>query len=145
MHVKESLIINSHMKHLVFKGGIMDVIIMGLTFPPNAPTSPNVIVVVLVTLDSFVEGFSTSSCPIVMSSSSRFSKISSSKMIALHLRWCKAKAIVGFLLELGFIFVGGTLGKIDLEKPGSNFFLNICSFGGVLLLGQSRYYMYCSK
>jgi hypothetical protein len=66
-------------------------------------------------------------------------------MIALHLRWCKAEAIVGFLLELGFIFVGGTLGKIDLEKLGSIFSVNTYSFGGIFLLGQSRYYPYCSK
>ncbi len=89
--------------------------------------------------------FSTLGCPIVMLSSSRFSKVSSSKMIALHLRWCEAKAIVGFLLEFGFIFVGGTLGIIDLENPGSNFFLNICSLVGVLFLGQSRYHPHCSK
>jgi hypothetical protein len=62
MHVKETLIINSQIKHLAFKGGIMDAIIVGLTFLPNAPTSLNVIVVVLVTLASFVEGFSTSNC-----------------------------------------------------------------------------------
>jgi hypothetical protein len=46
MHIRETLIINSHIKHLIFKGGIMDVVIMNLTFPPDAPTSLDVIVVV---------------------------------------------------------------------------------------------------
>jgi hypothetical protein len=57
MLMKETLIIKSRIKHLVFKGGIMHVVIMGLTFHPNAPTSPNVIVVVPMTLTFFVEGF----------------------------------------------------------------------------------------
>jgi hypothetical protein len=69
MHVKETLIINSHIKHLAFKGKTMDAIIVGLIFPPNAPTSLDVIIVVLVTLASFVEGFSTSNCSIVLSRS----------------------------------------------------------------------------
>jgi hypothetical protein len=46
MHVRETLLINSHIKHLVFKGGIMDVVIMNLIFLTNAPTSLDVIVVV---------------------------------------------------------------------------------------------------
>jgi membrane protein insertase Oxa1/YidC/SpoIIIJ len=60
-------------------------------------------------------------------------------MIAWHLALHKAKVIVGFLLELGFIFVGVTSWIINLEKPNSNYSLNICSLGGVLFLGQSRY------
>jgi hypothetical protein len=44
----------------------MDVVKVGLIFPPNAPTSLDVTVVVPMTLVSFVEGFSTSNCPIVM-------------------------------------------------------------------------------
>jgi len=83
MPMKEALFINSQIKHLVSKGETMDMVKVGLIFPPNALTSPNVIVVVHVTLVSFVEGFSTSNCPIVMLGSSKFSKVSSSKMIAL--------------------------------------------------------------
>jgi hypothetical protein len=40
------------------------------------------------------------------------------KMIALRLKWHKAKAMVRFLLDLGFIFVGGTSSKINLENLG---------------------------
>lgn len=108
MPMKEALFINSQIKDLVSKGESMDVVKVGLIFPPNAPISPNVTIVVHVTLVSFVEGFSTSNCPIVMLGSSKLSKVSSSKMIALCLAWCKPKATLGFLLELGFVFVGGT-------------------------------------
>jgi hypothetical protein len=82
MHVNETLIINSQIKHLAFKGGIMDAVIVGLIFPPNAPTSLDVIVVVLVTLASFVEGFSTSNCSIILLRSLGFFKVSPSKTIA---------------------------------------------------------------
>jgi hypothetical protein len=103
--MKEALFINSQIKQLVSKG---ETIKVGLIFPPNAPTSPNVTVVVHVTLVSFVGGFSTLNCPIVMLGSSKLSKVSSSKTIALCLAWCKPKATLGFLLEFGFVFVGGT-------------------------------------
>jgi hypothetical protein len=86
----------------------MDVVKVGLIFPPNAPTSLDVTIVVPMTLVSFVEGVSTSNCPIVMLGFSKLSKVSSSKLIALCLAWCKPKATSGFLLELGFGFVGGT-------------------------------------
>jgi hypothetical protein len=57
MRMKETLSINSCIKHLVFKGTIMDVVIMGLTFLPNTPTSLDVIVIVPMTLTSIVEVF----------------------------------------------------------------------------------------
>lgn len=108
MPMKETLFINSQIKHLVSEGETMDVVKVGLIFPRNAPTSLAVTVVVLVTLVSFVEGFSTSNSPIIMLGSSKLSKISSSKLIALCLAWCKPKVALILLLELGFVFVGGT-------------------------------------
>ncbi len=40
MHMKETLVINSRIWHLVLKGRIVEAIRMCLTFSPKAPTSP---------------------------------------------------------------------------------------------------------
>lgn len=147
IHVKDALIIGSYIWHLALKGKMKDVVIVGVTFNPNALTSLYDLIagVIPTTLVSFVKGWKSPNWPTTTLGSSKFPTISSFKVITLCSAWHDSNAKMHFLFETEFPFASSSSTTTNMESLNSNLSQSLLSLRSDLSFQQFRHHPHYSK